>query len=1348
MTASAAPSPPPPVAPRRRWLRWLLISSTACLLLLGSLLGLAWWWSGQSDSLARTLERVAQWLPDTQTLEARGVQGTLRQGGHIDWLRWSSPALQVEVQGADIGWSLRPLLSRTVHFGQVQIQRLRIHSTPTPDDDTPLQPLESLVLPVRIDLPLHVEQLLWEGPPAIAISALNAHYRYTGGQHALDIRSLEYAQGQYTATAHLQAAAPMQLEVSLQGLLHTSLPQSPERSIAIQTTASVQGTLATQAARLQLQAQALVPHEGQSATPPGTPRPDAPASAQVLAVIAPWQPPWLEQAQVQLQHVNLAWFLPGGPRTDLQGSLQAGPDAKGWKLQTDIHNLLPGPWDQQSLPLRRIQAAIQLDDQQRWALEHARLDLGSQGDAHIQAQGTWNAAHRVLEGHAELVAINPAALYSTLEPTPLSGSFQAQRNATEQVEFALSIRSAPARSGNTAALGTARATGTWQAPWLRVNELQLDGLQATLRSQSLTVNTDTLQLQGQIQAQLPGTRIQADLNASPANGQGHLQAHIQALQPLTQWLARWPSLRIAMAGVHLDGHASAELRWQGGWGRLQQRLQNPAAALAPSGLRLQAQVQIPQLRYQAADGRSTRISAFNLALSGSPEALQADVQTQASTGTHQFTLQTQATAGLLTGAAHHPTDWQARITTWKAQWRSSSDSDTWTAQLAAPSTISHTLRGRPVQTRQLSISGGQLQVTAPASVNETAAKIIWDPITLHSPRSGSWMVQTKGSLQDWPVMWADRLNPLQPPLAAMGINGDLVLQGQWDIDTTGREMRAHAVLERARGDLRLMAEDGSADTPTTIRSTGASERSATTNQVQSRAFANSRGVRARIQTLQLQLDATGNDLHTQLLWKTEAAGQLDARIHTQLRTTADGITWPANAPLQGRIQAALPNIGVWAFFAPPGWRATGSFASDLQLSGTRQAPQWQGSIQAEQLSLQSLLDGVDLRNGRLRAQLQGTRLEITELQLHGGAGSDTRIPGPSGNLTAAPQSGGTLTGAGVIEYDPQVPEHSSGLRMDLHAVADHLQVLVRADRQLSVSGKLQAALHQGQFKLDGDLSVDRAAIMLVDDAAPTLDSDVRITSAASRKAAQDKAAKEARRAASVQTRKPPMLDVRINLGEDFALQGYGITTRLGGALTVTHGPRITGEIRTINGRYRAWGQVLDVEQGTIRFSGPYANPAIDIVAIRPNIDVRAGVKVTGSASNPRVTLFSNPEMSDAEKLSWIMMGRGASGGGAEAVLLQQAALAMLSGGGSSGNFASQLGFDEIGFKGPTQGGEQGAALTVSKRLSKDLYVTYEHSLSGAMGTLYVFYDLSRRLTLRAQTGEQSAVDLIYTQLKD
>ena len=206
-----------------------------------------------------------------------------------------------------------------------------------------------------------------------------------------------------------------------------------------------------------------------------------------------------------------------------------------------------------------------------------------------------------------------------------------------------------------------------------------------------------------------------------------------------------------------------------------------------------------------------------------------------------------------------------------------------------------------------------------------------------------------------------------------------------------------------------------------------------------------------------------------------------------------------------------------------------------------------------------------------------------------------------------------------------------------------------------------------------------------------------------------------------------------------------------GGSTLSAPPQITGEVRTEQGRYRAWGQSLDVESGLVRFNGPYNNPSLDITAIRPNITVRAGVRVLGSATDPRVTLFSDPEMSDAEKLSWIVMGRDTASGGAEAALLQQAALALLSGGGTSENFAGRVGLDEIGFKGASTDSTDanaGAALTLGKRLSKDLYVTYEQSLNGAMGTLYVFYEMSRRLTLRGQTGLQTAVDLIYTVRKD
>jgi translocation and assembly module TamB len=53
-------------------------------------------------------------------------------------------------------------------------------------------------------------------------------------------------------------------------------------------------------------------------------------------------------------------------------------------------------------------------------------------------------------------------------------------------------------------------------------------------------------------------------------------------------------------------------------------------------------------------------------------------------------------------------------------------------------------------------------------------------------------------------------------------------------------------------------------------------------------------------------------------------------------------------------------------------------------------------------------------------------------------------------------------------------------------------------------------------------------------------------------------------------------------------------------------------------------------------------------------------------------------------------------------------------------------------------------VTLGKRFSRNFYAAYERSISGALGTLFVFYDLSQRFTIRAQAGEQSAVDLIFT----
>ena len=78
------------------------------------------------------------------------------------------------------------------------------------------------------------------------------------------------------------------------------------------------------------------------------------------------------------------------------------------------------------------------------------------------------------------------------------------------------------------------------------------------------------------------------------------------------------------------------------------------------------------------------------------------------------------------------------------------------------------------------------------------------------------------------------------------------------------------------------------------------------------------------------------------------------------------------------------------------------------------------------------------------------------------------------------------------------------------------------------------------------------------------------------------------------------------------------------------------------------------------------------------------------AQSPRVRLYSEPALSDAETLSWVVLGRASATSGGESIVLQQAALAVLGGlgkGGTGGGLASRFGLDEMGFKGPGSGGD-------------------------------------------------------------
>jgi len=1426
--------PPVQLPVRSLWRRvvrgvlWFLAALAMLLLALG---GGTWWWSGTQQSLATVLTQAARYLPAGQSLETRDVTGSVRTGGRIGWLHWQSPTLAVEVNSTDIGWQLAPLLKRKLQLGELHATRVVIERR-GPVESKSTEPLDQLVLPIDIDLPFRVDELRWTGPPAVSAIGLAGHYRYDKQQHQLDITGVALADGQYSAHLTLQGNAPMALAASLEGRVRAPMPEGAA-PLTVLANATVKGTLAGIGARLQIAA-SLRPEPGDAASvPSSSATPIAPAAtasaalpkpvrALVEAQIAPWAPQPIVSAKADLANVDAARLWPGAPQTLLSGQLTAGPAAQPagspatpaplsrttvWLAHVDVRNAQPGPWDKQRLPLERINASARFDGV-HWTVSEAVLDVGG---GQIQAQGQWSPAPDPWQATVKVSNVKPAALHNELDAAPVDGTGKvSQKDVAIVFDVALRARSRVAtnrdsRGGGVALAGlridSALAQGEWQGQTLDLKTLRIDSGAARVEGH-LKAQLDTQAGEGKLDLSLPGGAVQLEGRMGRLSGAGDTKLKIDDAATLQRWIEALSGQSTVFAGASALGSAQLDAHWQGGWESWKNlvlpssTMPVPAAVSRGDALRLQAQLAIPKLDLKlpgapttttTASATTLRLQGVRADLAGSPADATLALDGEATLGLRTFALRTRASGGLSGRDQFRIALASLRVqmqdggvpTTTRAPWSFELDSPldaTLRRTLAATSAAAAT---NTASRFELDASAGSASVRGPVP---GTAKLDWQPVKFSqvaSPKEGGsarYRLRTQGKLSGLPMAWAGALSAAagdassalegQDSLAsigAMGISGDLIFDGDWDIDA-GDTLRAQARLARRSGDLRVQAGETALVTRIQTHGTG----TPTESSIDSGAAGPT--TPAGLRQAELVLNAEGNAVRAQLTWDSERAGQIKADASTRVVQRDGGWQWADDAPLAGQVRARLPNIGVWSMLAPPGWRVQGTLEADAKLAGNRAVPQWNGSLSADGLSVKALVEGIDLRDGRLRAALRGNRLELTEFTLRDGAASSARISGQSGNLSTArseaANDGGTLTATGNLSWGA-ASATGSGIGMNVDAQATALRLLVRTDRQASVSGQLQLRLDQGQFSVRGKLKTVRAVIILPDETAPSLGNDVIVHSAAqdreaARAAQRDKARAEqadkaekldASASAKASTPKPPDIAVSFDLGDDFAVQGRGVTTRLTGQIDVRSNastgsvPRLTGEIRTVKGQYRAYGQQLDIESGVARFSGPYDNPALDILAIRPNITQRAGVQITGSALSPRVKLYSEPSLSDAETLSWVVLGRASANGGAEALLMQQAALALLSGLGQkgSGNLASRFGLDEIGFKGPSGGEDvRNSAITLGKRLSKDFYVTYERSLAGTLGTLYIFYDLTRRLTLRGQAGTQSALDLIYT----
>ena len=554
----------------------------------------------------------------------------------------------------------------------------------------------------------------------------------------------------------------------------------------------------------------------------------------------------------------------------------------------------------------------------------------------------------------------------------------------------------------------------------------------------------------------------------------------------------------------------------------------------------------------------------------------------------------------------------------------------------------------------------------------------------------SWQAASASLPQGSVVLAADLETFAVAPILAqwqpeLGWKGDLSLSGKIDIRHQAK-LDADIVLERGGGDLTLTDELGN------VQPLGIAE-------------------------LRLALSAHDG------LWQFAQglAGTYTGEMAgAQVLRTAPELLWPArDATLQGVLQANVANLGAWGTWVPPGWRLSGALQATGNIGGTLAAPELRGQMSGSKLGVRNLLQGVSLSEGTLAIDFNGDSAVLRELRFKGG----------DGELK--------LTGGASLGATPVAK---------LQLEAEHFRLLGRIDRRIIASGTAKVQLDAQNLVVDGQIKLDEGLIDFSQADAPTLDSDVVVKRAGEPVKAPVTAAE---RSANLPTPlRQARVNVAVNLGEKLRLRGRGIDTGLRGELTLSSpGGRLAlnGQVRADGGTYAAYGQKLEIDRGELTFSGALENPRLDVLAIRPNLDVKVGVAVTGTAQSPRVRLTSEPELAEMDKLSWLVLGRASDGlGRSDTALLQRAAVALLAGDGKAPTDAifNALGIDDFSVR-QSDGDTRDTIVSLGKQLSRRWYVGYERGVNATSGTWQLIYRIAQRFTLRAQSGNENAVDLIW-----
>ncbi|WP_414632010.1 translocation/assembly module TamB domain-containing protein [Achromobacter sp. UBA4530] len=496
--------------------------------------------------------------------------------------------------------------------------------------------------------------------------------------------------------------------------------------------------------------------------------------------------------------------------------------------------------------------------------------------------------------------------------------------------------------------------------------------------------------------------------------------------------------------------------------------------------------------------------------------------------------------------------------------------------------------------------------------------------------------------------------------------------------------------------------------------------------------------------------ANASRLDARLDLSTEKMGSINGTGTAVLLVDAQGgMALDSRQPLRARLNADIADLAWVGLFVGDAMEVGGTLKANIDVQGTL-AGQWgaTGSIRGDKLRLVRIDDGVRLIDGTLSARLDGQRLILDSLRF---PASLRVMPAEWRTKEWITTNAGAKGGYAEAKGDWNIMDGGGAIKLTLF----RFPALQRSDRYAMVSGTVEVRAAMPRLEIVGNLSADAGWFSLeILQGVPTLDDDVRVI-----RAGDDPN--------KVSTPLQTSMDLKFDMGPRFYITGMGLDAGLLGSIQIRlNEGRLTGwgQLRTRGGGIEAYGQRLRLSRGTLTFQGRLDNPILDIEALRTGELVEAGVRVVGTAQRPRIDLVSYPEVSDVEKLSWLLLGRGPDESGGDAALLVSIGTALLGGGQP---FYKQFGLDDVAVRTGNMGSSGSILpdrtvagnvnrdigsdlstqfLVASKNFANGITLSVEQALSGSDTVGRASYRLARGLSLDLKGGSVNGISLVYRTL--